>query len=120
KAQTSGGRFSDWGRTGMSVEKGGWRPGREMIDWSDLRTFYAVATAGSMNAAADLLGVTQSAVSKRLGQLGLRLGARLLERSPTGIQLTEAGAEALDHVTTMMRASQSLENTPKGLEARPH
>lgn len=104
----------------MSGEKGGERLGRELVDWSDLRTFYAVATAGSMNAAAELLGVTQSAVSKRLGQLELRLGARLLERSPTGIQLTEAGVEALDHVTTMMRASQSLENTLRGLETRPH
>jgi DNA-binding transcriptional LysR family regulator len=104
----------------MSGEKGGERLGRELVDWSDLRTFYAVATAGSMNAAADVLGVTQSAISKRLGQLELRLGARLLERSPTGIQLTEAGVEALDHVTTMMRASQSLENTLKGLETRSH
>ena len=76
------------------------RPIRELVDWSDLRTFYAVATVGSMNAAAELMGVTQSAISKRLGQLEQRLGARLLERSPTGIQLTEAGAEALDHVTT--------------------
>ena len=64
------------------------------------------------------MGVTQSAISKRLGQLELRLGARLLERSPAGIQLTEAGAEALDHVTTMMRASQSLENTLRGRETK--
>jgi DNA-binding transcriptional LysR family regulator len=104
----------------MTGKEGGERLGRELVDWSDLRTFYAVATAGSMNSAAELLGVTQSAVSKRLGQLELRLGARLLERSPTGIALTEAGIEALDHVTTMMRASQSLENTLKGLETRPH
>lgn len=102
----------------MTARDQGDRPGRELVDWSDLRTFYAVATVGSMNAAAELLGVTQSAISKRLGQLEHRLGARLLERSPTGIQLTEAGTEALDHVTTMMRASQSLENTLKGLETR--
>src|ERR1700755_917596 len=91
---------------------------RELVDWSDLRTFYAVATAGSMNAAAELMGITQSAISKRLTQLEARLGARLLERSPTGIQLTEAGTEALDHVTTMMRASLSLENKLKGLETK--
>lgn len=106
--------------TGMTKSEGGERLGRELVDWSDLRTFYAVATAGSMNAAADQLGVTQSAISKRLGQLELRLGARLLDRSPAGIQLTEAGIEALDHVTTMMRASQSMENTLRGLETRTH
>lgn len=103
----------------MTTKDGSERLVRELVDWSDLRTFYAVATAGSMNAAAEQMGVTQSAISKRLGQLELRLGARLLERSPTGIQLTEAGAEALDHVTTMMRASQSLENTLKGHETKP-
>ncbi len=102
----------------MTTKEGTERLVRELVDWSDLRTFYAVATAGSMNAAAEQMGVTQSAISKRLGQLELRLGARLLERSPTGIQLTEAGAEALDHVTTMMRASLSLENTLKGLETK--
>ena len=32
------------------------RTGRELVDWSDLRTFYAVANAGSMNAAAETLG----------------------------------------------------------------
>ncbi|RYZ05565.1 MAG: LysR family transcriptional regulator [Alphaproteobacteria bacterium] len=102
----------------MTTREGTERLNREFVDWSDLRTFYAVATAGSMNAAAELMGVTQSAISKRLGQLELRLGARLLERSPAGIQLTEAGAEALDHVTTMMRASQSLENTLRGRETK--
>src|SRR5262245_17701877 len=102
----------------MTKNEGMERLGRELVDWSDLRTFYVVATAGSMNAAAELLGVGQSAISKRLGSLELRLGARLLERSPTGIQLTEAGLEALDHVSTMMRASQSLENQLRGLETR--
>ncbi len=94
------------------------RPGRELIDWSDLRTLYVVATAGSMNAAAEQLGVTQSAISKRLGSLELRLGARLLERSSSGVVLTEAGREAMEHITTMMRASQTMENALKGMETR--
>ena len=89
---------------------------RETVDWSDLRLFYAVAAAGSRNAATDQLGLTQSTISKRLSALEQRLGARLFERSPAGIELTEAGIEALDHVTTMMRASQAMENTLKGLE----
>ena len=102
----------------MTTREGTERLVRELVDWSDLRTFYAVATAGSMNSAAEQLGIGQSAISKRLGQLEQRLGARLLDRSPSGIQLTEAGIEALDHVTTMMRASLSLENTLKGLETK--
>ena len=53
----------------MTTKDGSERLVRELVDWSDLRTFYAVATAGSMNAAAEQMGVTQSALSKRLGQL---------------------------------------------------
>ena len=78
----------------MTTNNGGERLVRELVDWSDLRTFYAVATAGSMNAAAEQLGVTQSAISKRLGQLELRLGARLLERLAR--QLGEAGLQRID------------------------
>ena len=44
------------GRAGMTGKELNERPNRELVDWSDLRTFYAVATAGSMNAAAEQHG----------------------------------------------------------------
>ena len=58
------------------------RPSRELVDWSDLRTFYAVATAGSMTAAAELMGVTQSAT----GNPGMTVNLTVDYRSPTPIK----------------------------------
>ncbi|WP_163616871.1 LysR family transcriptional regulator, partial [Klebsiella pneumoniae] len=47
----------------------------------------------SLAGAAELLGVNQSTVFRRLGAMEDRLGARLFERSRTGYSLTPAGEE---------------------------
>lgn len=57
-----------------------------------LRTFLAVAEAGSVSDAADRLVVSQSAVSASLAGLQRELGVRLLERHGRGIRLTPEGA----------------------------
>jgi len=58
----------------------------------DLRMLRAIASTGSMVAAAEQLGVTQSAVSKAIGEMEATLGIRLVERVPNGTELTAAGA----------------------------
>ncbi|GAA5165977.1 hypothetical protein GCM10023321_56690 [Pseudonocardia eucalypti] len=47
-----------------------------------VRTFVAVADNGQFQAAADELGITQQAVSKRVATLERALGAPLFARSP--------------------------------------
>jgi len=66
-----------------------------MFDWDDLKYFLAVAQAGSMLAAARSLGVNQSTVQRRLAELELQLGQKLVERLPTGYQLTDLGTAVL-------------------------
>ncbi len=56
-----------------------------------LRTFLAVADAGSVSDAADGLTVTQSAVSASLAGLQRELGVRLVERHGRGVRLTDEG-----------------------------
>ncbi|MBA2414765.1 MAG: LysR family transcriptional regulator [Geodermatophilaceae bacterium] len=56
-----------------------------------LRTFLAVVTTGSVGDAADMLLVSQSAVSASLSGLQRELGVRLIERHGRGVRLTEAG-----------------------------
>jgi DNA-binding transcriptional LysR family regulator len=56
-----------------------------------LRTFLAVADAGSVSDAADHLVVGQSAVSASMAGLQRELGVRLVERHGRGVRLTEAG-----------------------------
>jgi DNA-binding transcriptional LysR family regulator len=60
-----------------------------------LRSFIAVAEAGSITDAAGQLHVSQSALSRRLQQLEADLGGQLLVRGRHGIELTELGRQAL-------------------------
>src|SRR5262245_21501135 len=58
----------------------------------DAEVFVAVVDAGGFTAAAAALGVTQSAVSRRVAALEARLGVRLLTRSTRRLRPTDAGA----------------------------
>lgn len=51
----------------------------------------SVVEAGGFTAAADRLGITRSAVSRRIDGLEQRLGVRLLDRTTRHVALTEAG-----------------------------
>ncbi|KAB2953426.1 LysR family transcriptional regulator [Heliorestis acidaminivorans] len=55
------------------------------------RTFYCVAKVGSISKAADLLFVTQPAVSRAIQQLEEKLGMVLFFRTPKGVRLTKDG-----------------------------
>lgn len=87
---------------------------RNVFDWEDLQIFHAVATTGSMSAAAQVLGCQQPTVSKRMRQLESRLGAQLITRRADGIGLTRAGEVALDYARTMQRSAQQLEGQIAG------
>jgi DNA-binding transcriptional LysR family regulator len=62
------------------------------LDWDDLKFLLAFARAGSMHAAAKVLGVNQSTVQRRLGALEEKAGYRLIERHLGGYRLTALGA----------------------------
>ena len=61
------------------------------MDTSSLQTFVTVADRQSFSAAAELLHLTQPAVSKRIFSLESELGVQLFHRIGRHIQLTEAG-----------------------------
>lgn len=58
----------------------------------DIEVFVRVVERGTLSAAASALGMTPSAVSKLIGRLEDRLGARLLNRTTRKLQLTPEGA----------------------------
>lgn len=58
----------------------------------ELEALITALRAGSIGEAARRLGVSQPALSKRLRQLEVVCGARLLERSPHGVVATPAGS----------------------------
>ncbi|GIE87601.1 LysR family transcriptional regulator [Actinoplanes regularis] len=86
-----------------------------------LEVFRTVAHLGSITAAAQRLRFTQSAVSRQIAALEAEVGARLLDRLPRGIALTEQGrallpyAEAvLDRLTAARQAVDDLDSLDAG------
>lgn len=61
------------------------------MDWDKLKTFHAAAEAGSLTAAAEALGLSQSAVSRQIAALEEGLNVSLFHRHPRGLQTTEQG-----------------------------
>ena len=76
-----------------------------MLDYAALAAFAAVLRTGSFDAAAQILGVTQSAVSQRVKALEERLGCNLVQRTRPA-RPTEAGQRMLRHIedVTLMEA----------------
>lgn len=61
------------------------------MDWNLIRDFLAVARTGSLNRAAQKLGVNASTVGRRIETLETTLGVCLFQRSQTGYVLTDEG-----------------------------
>ena len=62
-----------------------------MMSWDDLRIALALSRAGSASRAADLLGVNQTTVLRRIDALEAALGVRLFERRSSGLTPTGPG-----------------------------
>jgi DNA-binding transcriptional LysR family regulator len=69
-----------------------------------LRAFALVVDLGSISAAADVLGYTQSAVSQQLAALEREVGTALVERSQRPLRATRAGATLRPHVERVLAA----------------
>ncbi len=93
-----------------------------MADTTDLGFFTLLARQPSLAAAAQALGVTPPAVSRRLAALEKRLGVRLLNRTTRRLSLTPEGERYLEDGEQILRDIESLERslaasraTPRGL-----
>jgi len=69
---------------------------RPPLEW--VRVFEAAARLGSFTAAAEELGLTQAAVSQRIRNLELRIGAQLFDRQARGVTLSTQGEAWQPHV----------------------
>jgi len=87
-----------------------------MFDWSDLRHLIAVSRYGSTLAAAKALGVNQSTVHRRLGELESAIGLKLVKRYPTGYRLSELGETLIDYVLAVETAVGALERQVQALK----
>jgi len=74
-----------------------------------LRVFLAVARQGTITRAAADLGLTQPAVSRAIRDLEHQTRATLLERTPSGVRLTEAGHALLAHARVIFAEARAAE-----------
>ncbi|MEM9204174.1 MAG: LysR family transcriptional regulator [Actinomycetota bacterium] len=78
--------------------------GSVRLDVESLRAFRELIAADGFTAAADRLGMTQSAVSHKIRRLEERLGLDLVRREGQGIVLTVDGRDLLDHAEAIVEA----------------
>ena len=90
-----------------------------MDGFSDLAFFSLLVKNGSLVAAAQELGVTPPAVSKRLAAIEKRLGVRLLQRTTRRIGLTPEGETYLVEGAKVLEELDALERTVAGSRAVP-
>ena len=91
------------------------------LAWDDIRLVKAIADARGMPGASDRLGINQSTVFRRLGQIEAALGSTLFERHRTGYALTPMGEEMValarrldSEITAFTRKIVGQEIAPEG------
>ena len=88
-------------------------------DLRQLRYFVQVAEHGSFTRAAEALHVAQPAVSQCVRTLESELGARLLERGPRGVTLTDEGRRLLPEARSLLATVKSLGDRVRGEALAP-
>lgn len=72
------------------------------LDIRRLRYFEAIASAGSLSAAARALNVAQPALTHQISELERGVGKAVFKRTSRGIELTRAGAVLLEHARKIL------------------
>ncbi|MDT0451343.1 LysR family transcriptional regulator [Streptomyces hesseae] len=87
-------------------------------DLGALELLLAVARLGSLGRAARELGITQPAASGRVRAMERLLGVALVERSPRGSRLTDAGVLVTDWARRVVEAAEALDAGAQALRGR--
>jgi molybdate transport repressor ModE-like protein len=87
-------------------------------DLGALELLLAVARLGSLGGAARELGITQPAASSRIRSMERQLGVALVDRSPRGSSLTDAGALVTDWARRVVEAAAAFDAGAQALRHR--
>ncbi|MGW5482678.1 LysR family transcriptional regulator [Streptomyces sp. NPDC004008] len=91
---------------------------RRVPDLGALELLLAVARLGSLGRAARELGITQPAASSRVRSMERQLGVALVDRSPRGSRLTDAGALVTDWARRIVEAAEAFDAGAQALRGR--
>ena len=87
------------------------------VGWTELPFFLAVARAGSLRAAAELVGGTHATVDRQVKMLEAKYGVRLFDRTVKGLSLTSAGQALLPQAEAAEAAIKVAERRVVGLDS---
>jgi DNA-binding transcriptional LysR family regulator len=90
-----------------------------LLETAYLRTFLEVVRHGSFSKAAEMLYVTQSAVSRRVKFIEEQYGCELIDRTGTLLKPTQAGAIVYESAWQMVELEGALTAQLKKLDRRP-
>ena len=86
---------------------------------TQLGAFVLVARLGSVRAAADVLGVSEPAVSKAIASLRQHLGDQLIVRDGNGMTLTEGGSRLIAIASQMVSLGAEAEAAVRAANGAP-
>lgn len=90
-----------------------------MRDFNDFQFFAAVVLNRGFTAAARVMGVPKSRVSRRVALLEERLGVRLLDRTTRGLSLTQVGQQVYEHARAAVIEAEAAEEVALRMQAEP-
>lgn len=89
------------------------------MNLNDLDTFIVVVEAGTFSAAAELLGVPKSTVSRRVARLEEELGLALLTRASRSFEISDDGRALYERCAPALREIASVERDLGDTAAEP-
>lgn len=88
------------------------------MDTKKVRAMLLAVETGSLTAAAEQLGYTQSGMTHMMNALEDELGMKILVRSKTGVHLSPFGKELYDELDRLDKAAERLENHASELRSK--
>ena len=85
------------------------------MDSKKLEILMTAADLGSFTKASEVVGYTQSGLTHMMDALEKEIGFPLLQRSHSGIQLTDQGVQLMPAIREFLRANANLENQIKAV-----
>lgn len=89
------------------------------LDWNLVRTFVAVAGAGSLAAGARSLGITHPTAARHVQLLEESLGVSLFTRTTQGLVLNDTGSKLNEAAQRMHDSALQFQATTDGMRASP-
>ena len=90
--------------------------GSDNMNLASLRSFYTTVKFNSISKAAKELHLTQPGLSMQLQSLENEIGAKLLNRSNRGVELTEEGSLVYEYASSMLSLEDNLQIALKNLK----